>query len=80
MRNRDYRRGSPFDQRGTRAIVRITRAHLLLAAGMAVMPLSAVGLSYLLLDEQFAGSHAAGLVAVLAGIAAIAHSGARSQD
>ena len=46
---------------------------------MAVMPLSAVGLSYLLLDESFAWSHAAGLAAVLAGIAALARSGSRSE-
>lgn len=47
---------------------------------MAVMPLSALLLSYLLLGESFAWMHVAGMAAVVAGIAAVAYSDARHSD
>lgn len=46
---------------------------------MAVMPVSALVLSYLLLDESFEPIHAVGMAAVLAAIAAITH-GARGRS
>lgn len=46
---------------------------------MAVMPLSALSLSYLLLGEAFAWIHAVGMVAVVAGIAAVAYSDRQTQ-
>ena len=44
---------------------------------MAVMPLSALLLSYLLLGEAFAWIHVVGMAAVVAGIAAVAYSDVR---
>lgn len=50
------------------------------SAFMAVMPISALILSYLLLDEQFAWIHAAGMGLALVGLVAVVTSGAGSDD
>jgi drug/metabolite transporter (DMT)-like permease len=48
------------------------------SAFMAVMPVSALLLSYLLLDEGFAWPHSAGMAAVLAALAVVTYRDARS--
>jgi len=46
------------------------------AAFMAVMPVSALVLSYLLLGEGFRWAHVGGMACVLAGLAVVVRSGA----